>query len=194
MNRGHAPVRPPLQRAIVVGSSCSGKTTFARSLAGALDLPHVELDALFWNSNWVEKPHEEFRSEVAKAAAQDRWVIDGNYRSVRDLLWPRATSIIWLNFGFVTVWARACSRTFRRSVTGERLYAGNRETLSRALFSKDSILLWVLQSFHRRRREFDRLKVTGDYPDLRWIELRSPPEACSFLRTIARDRWSGAAC
>lgn len=179
-----------LERALVVGSSCSGKTTFARTLAGALDLPHVELDALFWNPDWVVKPLEEFRASVASAAARDRWVIDGNYRSVRDLLWPRATTVIWLNFGFATVWGRACSRTFRRSLTGERLYAGNRETLWRALFSKDSILLWVLQSYHRRRRDYGRLKVDSGHPHLQWVELRSPREARDFLRARARDRWN----
>jgi adenylate kinase family enzyme len=183
-----------LQRAVVVGSSCSGKTTFARSLAGALNVPHVELDALFWDPNWVVKPLEEFRAAVASAAARDRWVIDGNYRSVRDLVWPRATAIVWLNFGFGTVWGRACSRTFRRSFKGERLYAGNRETLARALFSKDSILLWVLQSFHRRRRDYGRLKANSGYPHLHWVELRSPQEAWTFLRARAKDRWSVAEC
>ena len=183
-----------LERAVVVGSSCSGKTTFARALAGALDVRHVELDALYWNPNWVEKPLEEFRADVERAATGERWVIDGNYRSVRDLLWPRATSVIWLNFGFATVWGRACARTLRRSLTRERLYAGNRETLARALFTKDSILLWVLQSFHRRRRDYGRLKRDSGFPHLEWIELRSPQEAWGFLRARAKDHWSVAQC
>jgi len=181
-----------LERIVVVGSSCCGKTTFARALAAALDAPHVELDALYWNPAWVAKPLEEFRSEVARAAAGDRWVIDGNYRSVRDVLWPRATSIIWLNFSFPTVWGRACARTLRRSISGERLYAGNRETLGRALFNKDSILLWVLQSFARRRRDFRELMARGHFPHLEWGELRSPQEASAFLRSHAKARWSAA--
>jgi len=36
-----------MQRINVVGTSCSGKTTLARSIAATLNMPHVELDALF---------------------------------------------------------------------------------------------------------------------------------------------------
>ena len=35
---------------VVIGSSCVGKTTFARSLALALSFPHIELDALYWQA------------------------------------------------------------------------------------------------------------------------------------------------
>ena len=35
-----------LSRVVVVGTTCSGKTTFANRLAVLLDAPHVELDAL----------------------------------------------------------------------------------------------------------------------------------------------------
>jgi adenylate kinase family enzyme len=183
---------PPLERTVVVGTSCSGKTTFARSLAGALDSPCVELDALYWSPDWIPKPLDEFRGEVERAAAGDRWVIDGNYRSVRDLLWPRATSVVWLNFGFTTIWGRACVRTLRRTLTGERLHAGNRETLGRALFSRDSLLLWILQSFARSRRDFRRLKTQRPFSHLEWIELRSPHEASAFMRSRAKARWSAA--
>jgi adenylate kinase family enzyme len=37
----------------VVGSTGSGKTTFARALAEKLGVPHVEIDALFWQRGWV---------------------------------------------------------------------------------------------------------------------------------------------
>jgi adenylate kinase family enzyme len=37
-----------MSRVIVIGTSCAGKTMFARSLADALSCPHVELDALHW--------------------------------------------------------------------------------------------------------------------------------------------------
>jgi len=171
-----------LTRVVVVGSSCSGKTTFARELAAILGAPHVELDALHWGPGWVPKPESEFARLTDAATATPRWVVDGNYRVVREIVWPRATSIVWLNLAFATVFARAFRRTMRRSLAGEELYAGNRESLGRAFLSRESILLWVLQTYSRRRREFRALKQ--DAQDLRWFEFRRQSEASAFLQRI----------
>jgi len=173
---------PHLARVVVVGSSCSGKTTFARELAAVLGSPHVELDALHWGPEWVPKPEPEFARLTDVATAAPRWVVDGNYRIVREIVWPRATSIIWLNLGFATVFARALRRTMRRSLTGEELYAGNRESLGRAFLSRESILLWVLQTYGPRRREFQSLKHGAQ--NHRWFEFRRQSEASAFLQGI----------
>ena len=60
---------PPLQRVLVVGSSCAGKSTFARALSDATGLPCVELDQLFWGLQWTAKPAAEFRASVDSASA-----------------------------------------------------------------------------------------------------------------------------
>lgn len=52
----------------------------------------------------------------------------GNYGRVRDLLWPRADTIVWLDYAFPLVLGRLTARTVRRAVTGEILWNGNRET------------------------------------------------------------------
>ena len=70
-----------LSRVVVVGTSGAGKTTFARRLAGSLGVRHIELDALHWDSGWVPKGLDEFRQSVGEAVAQERWVVDGNYRA-----------------------------------------------------------------------------------------------------------------
>ena len=93
-------MRVSITRVVVIGTSCAGKTRFARSLADVLSCPHVELDALHWLPNWVERPSVEFRALTAQALSQDCWVTDGNYGAVRDLVWSRATTVIWLNYTF----------------------------------------------------------------------------------------------
>ena len=42
-----------MRRINVVGTSGSGKTTIGSALAGRLDVPYVELDALAWKPGWV---------------------------------------------------------------------------------------------------------------------------------------------
>jgi adenylate kinase family enzyme len=171
-------------RVVVIGISCVGKTTFAHSLARVLSCPHIELDTLYWQPNWVPRASDEFRARTARAVSQNCWVIDGNYSVVRDLVWSRATTVIWLNYVFPLVLWRALTRTVRRVLTQEELFSGNRESLRMALFSRESILWWVLTTFHRRRKQYRELFDTRPSSRLVYVELRNPSEAQHFLTRL----------
>jgi len=177
-----------LDRVAVVGTSCSGKTTFARNLSRLLQTRHVELDALFWKKDWEARPLEEFRCRVEEAVSCERWITDGNYGTVRELIWPRATAVVWLNYPFWLVFSRALWRTVRRALTREELYSENRESFRKAFLSRDSILLWIITSHWRQRREYRRLGETGCYPQLRFFEFRRPSQASSFLEQLFSGR------
>jgi len=182
--RGEPAREPWTARIAVVGSSCAGKTTLARELASRLGAPHVELDALHWGPDWTPRPTETFRARVAAAVAAPRWVCDGNYSVVQDLVWPRATAVVWLDYGFPRVLGRALRRTLRRSLTGEELYAGNRESLRKAFLSRDSILLWVVTSWGERRRRYGALAGRGEPRQARWLHLRHPRELAGLWREV----------
>jgi adenylate kinase family enzyme len=173
-----------VQRIVVVGTSGCGKTALARRLAQSLGCSHVELDELYWGPQWTPKPDAEFRRLVAAAASAPRWVADGNYGRVRDLLWPRATTIIWLNYSFPRVLVRALRRTLGRVTTREPFWHGNKESVRLAFFSRKSILLWVISTFQCRRRELAGLRTGSLYPHLSWVELRRPADAESYLGSL----------
>jgi adenylate kinase family enzyme len=177
-----------LKRTVVVGTSCSGKTTFARRLAGLLSVKRIELDAINWLPGWRPRPHEEFRMLVEEAVSADEWVLDGNYSRTRDIVLPRATALIWLNYSFPLVGYRALSRTTRRVFYKQTSYAGNKETFRRAFLSRDSILVWVLKTFHRRRREYSELlqELRRD-ERMRIIVFRTPSEAERFLSQLEKE-------
>ena len=156
----------------------------ARQLSQSLRLPHVELDAIHWKPEWQERPVDEVRQTVGEAAAVERWVMDGNYSSVRDIVWGRATTVVWLNYPFRVVLWRALSRTTRRVITQEELFSGNREGFRQSFLSRDSIILWAIISYRRVRREYRRLLDGGDFPHLRVIELRGPSEAAALVAAI----------
>jgi adenylate kinase family enzyme len=173
------------RRINVVGTSAVGKTTLAASLADLLGVPHVELDALHWEPNWIEAPPNVLRERVSAAIAGDGWVVDGNYAMVRDLLWASAEAVVWLDLPLRTVLWRYAARTFRRVARREELWSGNRERLSTHLLSRDSLLWWILTTFRRRRREYPPL--LAERPDLVAIRLRSGRAADRWLAQLRRD-------
>lgn len=179
---------PPSPRIVVIGSSCAGKSTFARSLAQARGCAHIELDELFWSAGWQPKPAPEFRRLVAAAAGGDSWVADGNYSSARDLLWPRATTVVWLDLGLPRVLWRGLRRSMGRALSGRPLWHGNRESLRRTFLSKDSLLLWIVSTYHRRRREFAQLREAQAFGHLTWLQARDPAQARALLRALQAGR------
>ena len=82
----------------------------------------------------------------------ERWVMDGGYSPIRDLIWSRADTIVWLDYPMPTVLGRWARRTASRIRSREEFWpgTGNRESL-RHSFGRDSLLVWILTT-HRRRR------------------------------------------
>src|SRR5262245_50276342 len=98
-----------MRKVVVVGNSGSGKSTLARALASRLGVAYIELDALHHGPGWTRRPT--FVADVDAATLGSEWVVDGNYAAVRELLWSRADTIVWLDLSrWLTEW-----RVVRRS-------------------------------------------------------------------------------
>jgi adenylate kinase family enzyme len=67
-----------MERVLVMGSSGSGKSTFARRLSALTGIPMVSLDALYWRPGWI---------------------MDGNYTShgAGDLRRRVADAVVWFD-------------------------------------------------------------------------------------------------
>ena len=165
----------------IIGTSCSGKTTLARNIAEKLNITHIELDQLWWLPNWQEREREEFREIVeAKLTSEENWVIDGNYRRIRDMIIPRVDHIIWLNLPFYLVFSRSITRTIKRIITRESICNGNHENLS-ALLSADGMPAWVIRTYKIRKQYGESLKAF----DERMIELKSQKQINVWLKDIS---------
>ena len=173
---------PRAKRIVIVGTSGSGKTTFAKQLAAILDYPRIELDNLYWKENWTPTDRAIFAEKVKSAIAREHWVLDGNYSYVREMIWARADMVIWLNYGFFTTLWRVVSRTIRRSLTREVLWQGNRESLLLSFFSRESIILWMLKTYWKRRREYPAYFRDPENRHLQVKILTKPHEADQLLQ------------
>jgi adenylate kinase family enzyme len=88
-----------MQRVLVMGSSGSGKSTFARRLSEMTGIPFVSLDALYWKPGWVASDNAEFGQRVAEVARQPQWVMDGNFTSsgAGELRRQSSDTVIWFD-------------------------------------------------------------------------------------------------
>lgn len=144
---------------MVVGNSGSGKTTMAARLASRIGAPHIELDAIRHQAGWVELPDDEFVAEVELRTRGSRWVVDGNYAVVRELVWKRADSVVWLDPPRRVVMRRLVLRTLRRLVTRVELWNGNRERwLNLATTDPQrSVIAWAWTEHARYRATYAKL-------------------------------------
>ena len=179
-----------MERINVIGTSATGKTTFARRLAAALGLRHVELDALHWEAGWREVPTDQFVGRIAAIIGEPGgWVVDGNYSSkARTLVWAAADTVIWLDYPMRTALARLTRRTFGRLVRREELWNGNRETWRETFASRDSLYWWVLTTHRGRRRRTSDALARPESAHLAVLRFMSPREAERWLAEVERER------
>jgi adenylate kinase family enzyme len=177
-----------VQRVSIVGTSGSGKSTLGKALAARIGAGFLELDSVFHQPGWVPLPVEEFRRRVGDAVAAERWVIDGNYSSqVRDLIWARADTVVWLDLPRRTVMRQIIWRSVRRAAGRTELWNGNRERW-RNLFSLDkdeSVIAWAWQSHARNRTRYAAAMADTANVELHFVRLKNPAEVRRFLSSAS---------
>jgi adenylate kinase family enzyme len=177
-------------RVVVTGTSGAGKTTLARNIAAALTMPHIELDAINWQPGWRDLTRhdpEEFVRRVNTSIAAEAWVVDGNYWLVRDIVWRRATHLVWLDYERRVIMARVIRRTIVRATLRTELWSGNRERW-RHLLRPSHPIRWAWNTWERRRRETAERLGREDYAELVVLRLRHPRETRQAIALLAEHR------
>ena len=167
---------------MVASASGNGKTTVGRELAQRLQVPFVELDALVHGPGWVETSDDDLLARVGPIVRSDGWVIDGAYQhKLGDLVLDSADLVVWLDLP-IHIWLpRLVRRTWRRVRAREQLWNGNRESLSSAIWGRESLFVWAMRSHLRRRREWP-----GALAGRRVIRLTTTSDVERFLDGFPR--------
>jgi adenylate kinase family enzyme len=176
----------PYHHIVVIGTTSSGKSTLAKQLAKKIGGNFVELDALYWEPNWTATELAVFRERVETATSSQVWVVAGNYHVVRDLIWPKAEALIWLDYSLTLLFWRLLTRTVRRWITLEELWNGNRETFWRhfIFWSEESLFYWLFKTYWRRKREIPQLLALAEYAHLKVFHFQMPKETEDWLAKI----------
>jgi adenylate kinase family enzyme len=167
----------------------------AIGIAGALGVPHLELDAVFHQPNWEPLERELFRATVAEFVAGDGWVVDGNYSAVSDLVWKRADTVVWMDLPRRQIMRQLAARTLRRMVTRTELWNGNTESMRNLLRldPEQSILRWAWTQHDKYVKRYGAAQHDPANRHLTFVRLRSRAEAAQFVASLAAGATQAAA-
>jgi adenylate kinase family enzyme len=172
-----------VERILVVGVTGAGKSTLARALSRQLGLPHHEMDTLYFTGpDWAT--NSRLSEDVSRVTAEPRWIIDSlGYPEVRDLLWDRADTVIWLDYPRRVIMPRVLRRSIRRTVTREVLFGGNRETWADWL-SREHPAWWAWSQHGSRRREVERRVGDPRFAPLDTLRFDHPHDTAAWLASL----------
>jgi adenylate kinase family enzyme len=181
----------PGRRVSVVGNSGCGKTFVAQRLADLLGLTYICSDAIFWGPNWTQAPPDKRLAEYDRVTRADAWTFDGNVDGLSDtkgaLIIGRADTLIWLDLPRFEVFRQVLKRTIRRAWTKEPMWHNNRESWRMSFFSRESILLWSMQTYSRRRKQYAALFNDPCTAHLKKVRFTSRRQVNRWLSSLQRD-------
>jgi adenylate kinase family enzyme len=177
MLSAHDPLHRPA-RVVVAGVSGVGKSTLARRISAALDLPYTEIDGLYHGAGWIPRP--QFLADVDIFTREAAWITEWQYRDARPLLSARADTLVWLDLPSPVALSRVVRRTIARSRKRVQLWNGNTEPgMWHAVVNREGIIRWALK--HQRSYLRTVPIAAREHPHLQVVRLRSQHEVDEWL-------------
>jgi adenylate kinase family enzyme len=172
-----------MQRVTILGSTGSGKSTLSAQLAAILGCPHLELDSFRFLPQWQVRSNDEFHELIDAATSQPCWVVDGNYRVIRDLTWGRADTLIWLDYRLSLILWRLTRRTVGRTINRTDLWnTGNRDNIFKHFrLSDESLYYWMFKTYWRRKRELPEQLALPEHAHLRVLRFSNPRQTAAWV-------------
>ncbi len=107
---------------LIFGNGGSGKTWLALSVASAASVPCIHLDDMHWAPGHKGVVRDRgLRDDMVRAAARgDRWVMEGVYGQLVNMVLDRVTTLVWLDLPIADCISAARSRGPHDGETAEQ--------------------------------------------------------------------------
>lgn len=99
-----------MRKVIVIGCPGAGKSTFARALRDATNLPLYYLDMIWHKADKSNVTREEFDTRLDQIILANEWIIDGNYLRTMEVRLAACDTVFFLDYPQEACLAGALSR------------------------------------------------------------------------------------
>jgi adenylate kinase family enzyme len=113
---------------------------------------------------------------------KEEWIIDGNYKAVREITLSKADFCIILQYPKLLIFFRLLWRSLKRIILKEKICNGNYETFYETFFSKNSVLYYQIFFYDKLYQDLNlQLK---NYPNLKFIIFKHPNDFDNWFNKI----------
>ena len=87
-----------INRISIIGGPGTGKTTLSDKLGKKYNMPVYHLDGIHHLENWIPRDKDERDRMILEKAQEDKWIMDGTYKTTLEERVERSDVIIYLNY------------------------------------------------------------------------------------------------
>jgi adenylate kinase family enzyme len=165
-----------MNKALILGCSGSGKSTFSKQLSKARELPLIHLDSLFWKSGWIASIDEEWNQTIAELVRKDQYIMDGNYSRTISIRMKEADTIFFFDFSrYLCVYRAIKRRIINHGKTRSDMAAGCKEKIDL------EFIKWIW-NFKNRSRDKILRELEEANEQKKVIIFKNPKDVKNYLK------------
>ena len=170
-----------LKKVTVIGINCSGKTTLSKIICRKIKNKHIELDKIKRDKKGNRLPLNRLIDIVSKEIRAESWVIEGNFLGVRELVWRRSDTLVWLDLPFQTILSRTIIRMVKEC---RQRNPRNLIDVFEQLYRVFITLYWLINQFWKRKKSIISILSRPEMSHLKIIKLKNQKDVKRWIASL----------